>query len=557
MNLDDAIAQYVSNAQGMLKGSAGNFAQPGEYVWVQLQGGRTIRCRAGGVINSTQVSVVLTDSGEGFAFCETTPKVVRSAVQRWVKSRPLEVEAIGKIMYAYTTTGDAPDTTALYVAGFQYKVSIKVDEWSNKTIQSGENAGEIAQSLKTCCLDNLGAGNFIVSYLIVDQTGSLTGTGDPDVYTFKCAQNTNTIFSFTTNSTEINSLAGGGQGGNPTSGQVGFFIGSVGFGNWVTDKLRDIAVQSSSGGNSSTTLTTSQARLLSALSVNPKVGQALTNSNYTITTVSTSLPGGGITYSVSGSYTSYLSPTTTTPASYTGYGIDPSFGATNFGNFYQAVRYNANLDKGLFCYADYGAGLFGLGIAQNGSISKTPFVDFTNAALPPLANYLCTVALTSGSATATVTSGVAPPLGSAVNCRFIPAGVANVISVSGSSVTLSKNATATTTGVKLFWAFPSPQWNTRYVSNTPYSAWNSFTGTDLQCDLQADGLTIVYFRDFVARYGGSNDISTKSIQTPVSFYGNDFSYQKTELTTIYPPGIVKGTPSSQSSFLIFAASYHP
>ena len=133
MNLDDAIAQYVANSQGVLKGSAANFAQAGQYVWVQLLGGRTIRCRAGGVINSTQVSVVLTDSGEGFAFCETAPKVTRSTVQRWVKSRPGGSVVTRDIKYVLQKT--VAGVTSLWVCGHQQQC-VKVLDFGISKINS-------------------------------------------------------------------------------------------------------------------------------------------------------------------------------------------------------------------------------------------------------------------------------------------------------------------------------------------------------------------------------------------------------------------------------------
>lgn len=560
MELNDAVEQYIQRATNLFKGQACNFAQAGGYVWVRV-GSRTLRARAGSIINSTEVAVAET-GGEYVAFCSTAPIVTRSTMDRFVKSRVDDVEeAIGNIMYAYLTRGDAPDTTALYVAGFADRRSIKVDEWSNGTSTSGSNIGQSTYGIQLCCLDNLGGGNFIISYTMTkfdDEANTIYNE-------FKCFKSNGGLFSLIINWAGVDglvSLASGGWAG--LGGQYDFFIASVGFGNWVSSEIRVLDVQSSTGGASTTTVTTVEGIRVSDLSINPRIGSAITRNSFSTTRVTTSIASGGGTSSEVGTYAAYISPSFTTTGVYSVFADTTSFTVNS--RHYQPTRYNARLDKGIFSAIEHDLNIGGMGVCQNGSFYIVPFVQNsrvgapggTMTRLPVMADFQCTATITNGSPTAIVQSGVIPAVNTPICSIGIPDGT-YVTAVSGSTLTLSRNATQTST--QLFsWAFPSTQsWSYPSIqldSKQPsLSNWNRYTGTEVQCDIQSDGFSVIYSGGFTSRFGGLNTILTEKIKFPVSFYGNDFRYRRSDLVTIYPPGVVKNNSQNIPLFRILAASY--
>jgi hypothetical protein len=194
-----------------------------------------------------------------------------------------------------------------------------------------------------------------------------------------------------------------------------------------------------------------------------------------------------------------------------------------------------------------------MGICQRGVVTKIPYLDFNNNVQPnpATAPVTATVSLTNESNSATFSSGVLPPVGSAVSGTGIPDGTI-VESINRSTIVLARKATSTRSS-ELFWGFPPPQVGAAKAVRLPFSVQNRFTGTGVQCDLQSQGMTIIYVNDIQYQL----EIIDKSVMASVSFFGNDFGYKRTAKEKVYPPGIVKNNTSGDPVFFIHAASYHP
>jgi hypothetical protein len=318
--------------------------------------------------------------------------------------------------------------------------------------------------------------------------------------------------------------------------------------------LRDIKVQQSSGGNISTSLTTTETKVISDLSINPTLTVSDITTSYTTTFTTVNNLGGYPTYTMSGDYIAYLSPTASIAASYTGYALDSAYQSyTTTGRFYNPVRYNAIFDKGLFCYAEYGSG-FGMGIVKNGVVTKTKFVDTANNLQPIFTQYFCNVQATKDSPVVTVISGQVPPIGTSV-ASYNFTGNPIVLSIDGNILTLSRSAQNTTNinGAALIWGFPAPQYNvSRYLLN-----WNAFTATGRQCDIQDLGMTMLNIADITYATNKLPNILKNDVRIPVQFYNDDFSYQSTQKYKVYKPGKVKKSATGTAVFKIYAASFHP
>lgn len=495
-------------------------------------------------------STVTRTGGKNYANSEEIPLggggSDREQIIKNRKQKPSKQKGNGKIKYAYTTIGSSANKTALYVAGFQNKKSIKVDEVDNQVVD-----GDPTRLIDFVCLDNLGGSDFIVSYLISDSYNS--------THTFKCAKRIGATFSITVSTASLIVADGVSVDyagvGNPTDGQFGYFLGSVGFGNWVSNRLAILASSTSASGNTATSISTSETRLISDISVNPKVQQVMTSRPYTVTSIVVSNSSESSTTKSSTSYQAYISPTVTVPTAYTGYGLDPTVGFfTNFGRFYHPVRYNSQLDKGVFGYAEYDAGYQGMGICRGATINKIPYLDMNDniQSNPSTAATVAVVSLVSGSNVATKLSGVTPPVGAALGGSGIPDGTL-VVQVNGNSIKLSREATSNRASTDIFWGFPVTQGGAIKATKSTFGNSMTFTGTRVQCDLQSNGMTVIYRNDIAYQ----NTILNQSIQTPVSFFRDDFTYRKTVKETVYPPGIVKKNESGVATFSILAASYNP
>lgn len=77
--------------------------RPGNYITVQIPGQNSSKqARCGSEVNSGTVDVLITDTGEYWAFCATAPRVTNRRTQEFLKVRPTVQSSSGKIKILFS-----------------------------------------------------------------------------------------------------------------------------------------------------------------------------------------------------------------------------------------------------------------------------------------------------------------------------------------------------------------------------------------------------------------------------------------------------------------------
>ena len=448
-------------------------------------------------------------------------------------------DTTGKIKYAYTTVGSTFTSTALYVAGFQDKVSIKVDEWGSGSF-----------NLQGVCLDNLGGRSFIISY-------TLRRLSTPQNYINKVAKHNGASFSVETDQSYYT---------------IVFFTSAllqlpIGHGNWCYNEGLVNVME----GNPYTT--NARTILICDPNINTR-NPTLTETPYSFTTyndANNSL--------LDGYYQPYLSPTTKDNGRFYRSSYSPRVGVAYTTYDYHTrtpIRYNRLIDKGLFLYDDdinysataidqvysfTGTRVGGAGWVKNGVINKIQYYDvFTNAYGPRALNRtLCNTV--AGSNVVTLTRGHAinvpdpkiPPVGAVVSVSGFPR--TTVQATNGNTVILKDTATTTST-------YPNEA-----LMTWEFALASTYVGVELQVDITNAGFSqlwiLLLIKDTVQQTAPNGSkysiasLSKNNIKIPINLYGDDLLYKKTITEVVYKPKKVGINSTGRSVFSVLAASYHP
>lgn len=559
MKIENAIELFAAKAQNIYRGSASNFAHPGQYVWVKV-GTNSLRCKAATIINSTQVAVMIADNGEAFVFCDTAPKVVRKTVNQWVKGRLVEGEdPRPSILYAYLTGGSTPTKTALYVAGTGAG-SVLIDEWANSEHQ-----------LHNATIDNLGGGNFIVSYVLRRLPMVMFANGPSYNHLFKVATNKGIVFSQTVDARYSET----GPSRYYTLSNIPGFL-SPGYGNWVSNKISDLE----SSGNA--------VFRLSSLELNPDIDQQLdlipyqaiyqerdvTHNSWNVDVV-LNLSSAYLTPSIKRDQYFYLN---SYEYVYNQYVARQTVERRAFDT--SCIRYNANgkslvayrdsdwtLTLGSFVYSGYDYAGIGIIPSRGAQLNKIPFKNvlkdtftldtYMDTYMPVVTDYSILINCTRGSNTATYISGAIPAVGALVTVNDAFSYGTKILEVNGNTIKFSTaalvNATDPAEPALVYMGFPSGGF--LFPSST-----STIEGKSV--DLLPNGVS--YFPTSVLSQRKTRSapprLLSETIEIPVALFGDDLrpSADRYDTVRVYPPTAIAPGASGivgAHNFSIKHASY--